>query len=81
MLRRIIPIAVIVSLLGADLPVARACAFARRPRSRCGRPYDQQIVESSVVETDPLLNQWVQNVSQSSGPRRRAKTCRTTSRF
>lgn len=29
-----------------------------------GRAYDQQIVESSVVETDPLLNQWVQNVSQ-----------------
>ena len=28
-----------------------------------GRYYDQQIVESSVVETDPLLNQWVQGVS------------------
>ena len=28
-----------------------------------GRAYDQQIVESSVIETDPLLNQWVQSVS------------------
>ena len=29
-----------------------------------GRAYDQQIVESSVVVSDPLLNQWVQSVSQ-----------------
>lgn len=28
-----------------------------------GRSYDQQIVESSVIETDPLLNAWVQSVS------------------
>ena len=28
-----------------------------------GRYYDQQIVESSVVENDPLLNGWVQGVS------------------
>lgn len=28
-----------------------------------GRQYDQQIVESSVIETDPLLNAWVQGVS------------------
>ncbi len=28
-----------------------------------GRYYDQQIVESSVIETDPLLNAWVQGIS------------------
>ncbi len=28
-----------------------------------GRQYDQQIVETNVVETDPLIQQWVQTVS------------------
>lgn len=62
MLRRIIPIAVIVSLLGAICP-SPALALSTQAEVEMGRAYDQQIVESSVVETDPLLNQWVQNVS------------------
>ncbi len=63
MLRRIIPIAVIVSLIGAICP-SPALALSTQAEVEMGRAYDQQIVESSVVETDPLLNQWVQNVSQ-----------------
>lgn len=62
MLRRIIPIAVIVSLLGAICP-SPALALSTQSEVEMGRAYDQQIVESSVVETDPLLNQWVQSVS------------------
>lgn len=63
MLRRIVPIAVIISLLGAMCP-SPALALNTQGEIAMGRMYDQQIVESSVVETDPLLNAWVQNVSQ-----------------
>jgi predicted Zn-dependent protease len=63
MLRRIIPLAVIVSLLGAMCP-SPALALSTQGEIEMGRAYDQQIVESSVVESDPLLNQWVQSVSQ-----------------
>jgi predicted Zn-dependent protease len=62
MLRRAIPIAVIVSLVCATCP-APALATNTQQEIQMGRQYDQQIVESSVVETDPLLNQWVQTVS------------------
>jgi len=63
MLRRIIPLAVIVSLLGAMCP-SPALALSTQGEIAMGRAYDQQIVESSVVENDPLLNQWVQSISQ-----------------
>ena len=63
MLRRIIPIAVIISLLGAMCP-SPALALSTQGEIEMGRQYDQQIVESNVVVTDPLLNQWVQSVSQ-----------------
>jgi predicted Zn-dependent protease len=62
MLARIVPIAVIVSLLGAMCP-SPALALSTQTEIEMGRSYDQQIVESSTVEKDPLLNQWVQNVS------------------
>ncbi|HLI96657.1 MAG TPA: M48 family metalloprotease [Candidatus Baltobacteraceae bacterium] len=63
MLRRIIPIAVIISMLGAMCP-SPALALSTQGEIEMGREYDQQIVESSVVESDPLLNEWVQQVSQ-----------------
>jgi predicted Zn-dependent protease len=63
MLRRVVPIAVIISLLGAMCPTP-ALAMSTQAEIQMGRAYDQQIVESSVVESDPLLNQWVQSVSQ-----------------
>ncbi len=62
MLRRIIPLAVILSLLGAMCP-SPALAMSTQTEIEMGRQYDQQIVQSSVIETDPLLNQWVQSVS------------------
>ena len=63
MLRRIIPIAVIVSLLGAMCP-SPALALSTQGEIEMGRSYDQQIVAGNVIENDPLLNQWVQSVSQ-----------------
>jgi predicted Zn-dependent protease len=62
MLRRVIPLAVIVSLISAICP-SPALATSTQTEIEMGRYYDQQIVESSVVETDPLLNAWVQSVS------------------
>jgi predicted Zn-dependent protease len=62
MFRRIIPLAIIVSLIGAICP-SPAMAMSTQTEIAIGRQYDQQIVESSVVETDPLLQQWVQSVS------------------
>ena len=62
MFRRVIPLALIVSLIGAICP-SPAMAMNTQTEVAIGRQYDQQIVESSVIETDPLLNQWVQNVS------------------
>jgi predicted Zn-dependent protease len=62
MLARIIPIALIVSLVAAIFP-APAMAMSTQTEIELGRQYDQQIVQSSVIESDPLLNQWVQSVS------------------
>ena len=62
MFRRIIPLAIIVSLIGAICP-SPALAMSTQTEIAMGRAYDQQIVQSSVIETDPLLNQWVQSVS------------------
>lgn len=61
MLARTISCTLILALLGALLP-APALAVSTQTEIEMGRAYDQQIVESSVIETDPLLNQWVQGV-------------------
>jgi predicted Zn-dependent protease len=60
--RKIVPVALILALLSAICP-APALALSTAGEVAIGRGYDQQIVQSSVVETDPLLNAWVQSVS------------------
>ena len=60
--RKIVPSALILALLSAICP-APALALSTASEVAIGRSYDQQIVETSVVETDPLLNAWVQSVS------------------
>src|ERR1700734_1193308 len=61
MLARIIPLAVILSLLSAICP---APALATATEIQMGQAEDQQIVESSVIETDPLLNAYVQGIAE-----------------
>lgn len=60
--RKIVPSALILALLSAICP-APALALSTANEVAIGRSYDQQIVQSSVIETDPLLNAWVQSVS------------------
>ncbi len=61
-IRRIVPIAVIVSLLGAICP-APALALSTQTEIQIGQETDKQITASSVIETDPLLNAWVGGIS------------------
>ncbi len=62
MLRRTIPLLTIVSLLCATCP-ARVSRNVDANRDRARPIEDQQIVASSVVETDPLLNAYVQGIA------------------
>src|SRR5579863_4868564 len=62
MLRRIVPLLAIVSLLTAMNP-APVSAMSTQAEIQLGQEEDQQIVASSVIETDPLLNAYVQGVA------------------
>ncbi|HEV3090229.1 MAG TPA: M48 family metalloprotease [Candidatus Cybelea sp.] len=62
MLRRIIPLILIVSLFCAIGP-ARTGAMSTQAEIALGQSEDQQIVASSVIETDPLLNAYVAGVA------------------
>lgn len=62
MFRRIVPIAAIVSLLSASVPLPTQ-ALSTQTEIQLGRQNDEQIVSSSVIENDPLLNAYVQSIS------------------
>ena len=63
MLRRSIPLLAIISLLAAITP-APVSAMSTQAEIALGQSEDQQIVASSVIETDPLLNAYVQGVAE-----------------
>lgn len=63
MLRRIAPLAVIFSLLGAMCPPP-ALAISTQTEIEMGRSTDEEIVDTSVVETDPLLNAYVSGIAR-----------------
>ena len=62
MLRRTLPFFAIISLLSAMCP-APALAMSTQAEIALGQSEDQQIVASSVMETDPLLNAYVQGIA------------------
>ncbi len=62
MFRRILPLAVILSIVGAICP-APARAVSTQSEIEMGRMSDEQIVETNVIETDPLLNAYVQKIA------------------
>jgi predicted Zn-dependent protease len=61
-MRRLLPIVAIVSLLSAMAP-APALALSTESEVQMGRASDEQIVNAYVIETDPLLNAYVQNMA------------------
>jgi predicted Zn-dependent protease len=63
MMRRIAPIFVIISLVCAGVP-APVSAMSTAAEIQLGQQEDQQIVSGSVIETDPLLNAYVQGVAE-----------------
>jgi beta-barrel assembly-enhancing protease len=63
MLRRILTAFVVFALLCAAAP-ARLLAMSTAAEVQLGQEEDQQIVESSVIETDPLLNAYVSGVAE-----------------
>jgi beta-barrel assembly-enhancing protease len=63
MMRRIVPFLVIVSLLCGLMP-APVFAMSTAAEIQLGQEEDQQIVASSVIETDPLLNAYVQGIAE-----------------
>ncbi|MGA8474692.1 MAG: M48 family metalloprotease [Candidatus Cybelea sp.] len=63
MLRRSIPLLAIISLLASVTP-APVSAMSTQAEIAMGQSEDQQIVASSVIETDPLLNAYVQGVAE-----------------
>jgi beta-barrel assembly-enhancing protease len=63
MLRRIVTAFAIFALLCAVVP-SRLFAMSTAAEVQLGQEEDQQIVESSVIETDPLLNAYVSGVAE-----------------
>lgn len=62
MFRRIVPLVAILSLLSASVP-SPALALSTESEIAMGRASDEQIVNSNVIETDPLLNAYVQSIA------------------
>ncbi|GAC1580268.1 MAG: hypothetical protein NVS3B7_14750 [Candidatus Elarobacter sp.] len=60
--RRIVISVLTMAMLCASMP-APASALPTSSEVAIGKEYDKQITDSTVVVTDPLLNQWVNDVS------------------
>ncbi len=62
MMRRVVPLFTVLALLASSMPLP-AFALSTQAEIMMGREQDEQIVTSSVIETDPLLNAYVQKIS------------------
>ncbi|HUN29359.1 MAG TPA: M48 family metalloprotease, partial [Alphaproteobacteria bacterium] len=62
MLRRIAAFSIMLLLIGAICP-APVRATSTQTEVEMGRQEDEEIVDTSVVETDPLLNAYVQKIA------------------
>lgn len=62
LIRRFAVISLTVAMVSATIP-APAFALPTSTEIQIGKEYDKQITDSSVIVTDPLLNQWVGDVS------------------
>jgi Peptidase family M48 len=60
--RRIVVIALSIAMLCASIP-SPAFALPTSTEVQIGKEYDKQITDQNVVVTDPLLNGWVNDIS------------------
>ncbi len=60
--RRTVVIALSMAMLCASIP-SPSLALNTPTEIQIGKEYDKQITDSTVVVTDPLLNQWVNDIS------------------
>ena len=61
-IRRFVVIALSIAMLSASIP-APAYALPTSSEVQIGKELDKQITDQTVVVTDPLLNQWVNEIS------------------
>jgi len=61
--RRFVPIALIIALLSATIP-SPALALSTQSEVQLGKETDKEITDSTTIVTDPLLNAWVNEISQ-----------------
>lgn len=61
-LRRAVPVSAVFALLATCFP-ATALGVSTQQEIRAGQAEDEQITSSQVVETDPLLNEYVQSIA------------------
>jgi predicted Zn-dependent protease len=62
-LRRVVPIALILSLLSATIPAQPARAVSTASEIQMGQEEDKQVTSQYGVLKDPLLTQWVTDVT------------------
>lgn len=60
--RRCAVIALMLAMVSASIP-APALALPTSTEVQIGKQYDKQITDANVIVTDPLLNQWVGEIS------------------
>jgi predicted Zn-dependent protease len=61
-IRRFVVIALSIAMLSASIP-APVFALPTSTEVSIGKEYDKQITDQTVVVTDPLLNQWVNDIT------------------
>jgi predicted Zn-dependent protease len=61
-LRRFAVISLTVAMVSATIP-APALALPTSTEIQIGKEYDKQITDTSVIVTDPLLNQWIGDIA------------------
>jgi beta-barrel assembly-enhancing protease len=62
--RRFVPISLILTLWCASTPAPLPAATSTATEVQIGQQYDKQIVETTDVVTDPLLNAWVDDIGK-----------------
>ncbi|GAC1548028.1 MAG: hypothetical protein NVS2B17_32550 [Candidatus Velthaea sp.] len=64
LLRRLVVIALSVAMLSASIPAPAMAGLSTGSEVQIGKETDKQVTDSTNVVTDPLLNAWVNEITQ-----------------